>query len=613
MDNQEILYTDELRARIMELEYSQLTVDKIKKIYYEETGKELNLDINIFHSKDYEEELDIGKNGFDGTIIHFYDKNKGINEVYSITRGSEAVEENTNRPDDWMYNLFGIFIGQNTEQYHDAQKFDEFIISNYIKNNKEDFTYIGFGHSLGGNTKQLQQILLNDYDRVYIINDAPPTFYQLAKIDLQFRRQLSIHFNLEFNNFNQIYTIDPIELKKFTEEYYKEAGQNIYHLVAEEDLLQMVSQTTRGFVHIGNYQVVDTIPGTNRLLEFLNRIPDKDIQAIQIYLSKYADVYNTEGFDGALKALTGIDAKLIDRYKDFDLFSKDILEVPDLAVNTIKMISDITKKLPDFIEALGYLIKNIDSILNAALETDLISLDEKQAIMNELQGMKEDFKQSLNKIFRQLNPITLFKEVRGLYKNILKRMEIIKQNLEPLIKTLNNSVNAHSIHYVLNGLENNKTYKANGDVVYHFTKNGQTIHVNVSSAYRIFTEGYQIYEKKQKILTQLKQDFEREYIDDYNERKRILLSKIEDMESYPSKYQHLLGNFTYDSQYYYLIKSIHVHEVIPPLESSNFISTFEHMFYVYEKEIEKGITMIDKFKKKIEEFFEQEEELARRY
>jgi len=237
----------------------------------------------------------------------------------------------------------------------------------------------------------------------------------------------------------------------------------------------------------------------------------------------------------------------------------------------------------------------------------------KQAIMNELQGMKEDFKQSLNKIFRQLNPITLFKEVRRLYKDILKRMEIIKQNLEPLIKTLNNSVNAHSIHYVLNGLENNKTYKANGDVVYHFTKNGQTIHVNVSSAYRIFTEGYQIYEKKQKILTQLKQDFERDYIDDYNERKRILLSKIEDMESYPSKYQHLLGNFTYDSQYYYLIKSIHVHEVIPPLESNNFISTFEHMFYVYEKEIEKGITMIDKFKKKIEEFFEQEEELARRY
>ncbi|WP_442916963.1 DUF6792 domain-containing protein, partial [Lysinibacillus sp. 54212] len=55
----EILFSDELRGRIVDLEYGKLTEEAIKRIYFEETGKELAVDIQLYHAKDYSKKLDI--------------------------------------------------------------------------------------------------------------------------------------------------------------------------------------------------------------------------------------------------------------------------------------------------------------------------------------------------------------------------------------------------------------------------------------------------------------------------------------------------------------------------------------------------------------------------
>lgn len=125
----EVLFSQELRGRVMDLEYSGLTKKAIRQIYFEETGKKLTTDFDIYYSKDYIKKLNIGKNGFDGAIIHFYDESKGINQVYSIARGSENREEENWRPEDWMYNMFSIFVGQNKGQYLDAQLFEKEVTS----------------------------------------------------------------------------------------------------------------------------------------------------------------------------------------------------------------------------------------------------------------------------------------------------------------------------------------------------------------------------------------------------------------------------------------------------------------------------------------------------
>lgn len=74
---EEILFSDELRGRIVDLEYGELSEEAIKQIYFEETGKELTVDIQLYHSSDYSKKLEIGENGFDGTIVHFSMKVQG--------------------------------------------------------------------------------------------------------------------------------------------------------------------------------------------------------------------------------------------------------------------------------------------------------------------------------------------------------------------------------------------------------------------------------------------------------------------------------------------------------------------------------------------------------
>lgn len=95
MSNEELLNTDILRARVMDLEYENLTnkevESEIRRIYYEETVTRLTTNVTIYRSEDILEnerktEID---SGFDGTIIHFQSEEQQINQSITITRGSE--------------------------------------------------------------------------------------------------------------------------------------------------------------------------------------------------------------------------------------------------------------------------------------------------------------------------------------------------------------------------------------------------------------------------------------------------------------------------------------------------------------------------------------------
>jgi hypothetical protein len=193
-----VLDTDLLRARVMKLEYKHLTAEEIMRIYIEETGSDPPDQIHVYHSQDFKN-ININDFGFDGTIIHFYDKEKRINQMYTIARGSEIQEKDTWKPLDWAYNTFGIFVGQNKNQYDDALRFDEMVtqkITEELKRNGQtiELKKIGLGHSQGGNHVETIQLTEHRFDQVYVINDAPPSAYQLAYIDKRFRYELAKKF-----------------------------------------------------------------------------------------------------------------------------------------------------------------------------------------------------------------------------------------------------------------------------------------------------------------------------------------------------------------------------------------------------------------------------------
>jgi hypothetical protein len=126
----------------------------------------------VYHSDDFKNLNDINS-GFDGPVIHLYDEEKGINQMYTIARGSEIQEKDTWKPLDWAYNTFGIFVGQNKNQYDDALRFDEMVtqkITEELKRNGQtiELKKIGLGHSLGGNHVQVIQLTEHRFDQVYV-------------------------------------------------------------------------------------------------------------------------------------------------------------------------------------------------------------------------------------------------------------------------------------------------------------------------------------------------------------------------------------------------------------------------------------------------------------
>lgn len=618
----EVLFSDELRGRIVDLEYSELTEEAIKRIYFEETGKELTADIELYHASEYSGKLNIGKNGFDGTIVHFFDESSGVNQVYSIARGSETKEEESWRPEDWMYNTLGIFVGQNNGQYRDAQAFSQeitSIIENQTRNSEIDLVKIGLGHSLGGNTVQMQQLVDQQFDKVYTINAAQPTVYQLAYTDAIFRQQVDLKFKLK--NFNEIYTIDPKALVQFAEQYYKEAGDDIYRLVAEEDMLLAVSQNIRGFIEVGHGEPIDTMADFTGIGDILGEIPDKDIQAIQMYMAKYASHYNNEGFDGVVAAMTGVDLQLIDRLMDYEGSWKDIKETPQLISQAISTIRDMKKKIPETLKHLSIIQQNLDPILSVMVKHGYVSEDQKAAVLGAVEGIEKDLQEILKAIEEVkeknwtpfgdiMDIIDAYKIIKEKWNSITGHLNTIQVSLSDLMEAIDKSVHGHTIYNLLEALaaEKGKEYKGK-DLLMTVTSKGQKVKINLSSAVRIYTTGMAIYDGKEEVLGRMKSAYEMNYLQDFEKRKASLIEKITDMEVNYSKYQYLLGNFTYDAYQKYVLTGIDVHEHIPPL-SQSFKAAFEHMFHYYEQEIQQGRQEMATIKKTIEDYFKFDEELA---
>ena len=632
MSNEEVLNTDILRARIMNVEYQNLAIDEIKReikrIYIEETGKEPPAHITIYRSDDFKDFSHIDS-GFDGTAIHFYDEEKGINQLYTITRGSEASEKDTWKPLDWTYNVFGIFVGQNRSQYDAALRFDQIVTQKINEkvgrsDNKIKLKKIGLGHSLGGNLNETIQLTEKRYEKVYVINDAPPSFYQLATIDEYFWGQLVKKFNLNFDHYEEIYSIPPSELKAFAEEYYKKQidERSIHHLTAQEDLLYAVSGV-RGFIDIGSRQVIDTNKDFTSIKDLIAKISDKDVKAIQLYLSQYSDFYNEKGFDGVVQAMTGVDIAFIESLQGYDAIDY-VMHAKDILSKIDHMYDEMSEKIPVLLKHIGILYKNLDPMLSVFVQLGYMTVEEKNTVLREVKGIEKDvtlIQQLLHELWNGivlLNPVDILQCIETLFQirdkvlDIEKRLQIIQENTKNLQNAITTSVNAHSLNEVINALARSKgrTYDEYGNLILIKKVGEHEIRMNLSSAVRIYQKGLQIMEEKEAVLHKMKQYYFDEYVEDFEIQKRELMKKIEDMEQNPWAYQHLLGHFTDDAKQVYVLRRIDVHESIPPLDP-RIPHIFETMFLYYEQEISKGKELIETIKKSFEEFFEQDQNVSK--
>ena len=617
----EILLSEVIRNRIMKLEYGKLTEWKIRQIFLEETGQELPASIDVYYSDEFIEDSD--SYGFDGTIIHFFDEVKGINQAYTITRGSEKYEEKSWKPSDWIYNLMGIFVGKNAGQYEAAIKFDQQVtkkIDQKVTSNIE-LKKMGLGHSLGGNLIIILQLTTNWYDSVYATNPAPPSYYQLANIDRGFKEALQVEFNINPFDSNAIYEINKDELKTFAEKYYKEAGQDINITIANQDILYAISNV-RGFIKVGNVDFIDAYPGKNidSLKPLFDKLPDDVLQAIQVYLAtNLSEVYNEEGLMGFLRELTGVNGQLIDDFLGYEGFDY-VKNSPHLIKEGYNMIKDMQEKVPILLGHINALRENVEPILDTFIELGYMTEKEKKTVMTEIDGLENDveelailvrnaFKFDLGSIGRI---IKLFGGIEDILNRMSNRVDTIFENTKVLRELIHYGGDAHGLARVIDALGGKGRHFHQGDLIIAKSINGVDISVNISSATRIFMTGTAFMDAKLALLNQMKSYYEEEYLEHYKERKSNLSQKINDMESSPSNYQYLLGKFTYDTQLFYRLTNINVHEDIGALPYNGFQAVFDNLFAYMESDIIKDRAFLDDVKDSIEKFFEVDQKIANR-
>jgi len=704
MSNEELLNSDILRARIMDLEYENLSEkeikSEIKRIYFEETGKMLTADVNIYRSDDILKEhrktnID---SGFDGTIIHFQSEELKINQAITITRGSELGEKNTWKPIDWTYNLIGIFVGGTDNQYQDARRFDD-KVKNIIQNQRNTLPTLekyGFGHSLGGNNISILQLIPDDkgelrFKNVYAINDAAPTAYQLAVIDSDFRWLINREYQLK--NEQDIYTIPPDELKAFTEEYYKNKidETTIHHLTAEEDMLYGAS-SVRGFLEIGGRDgFLDTDPIFSGIRELVDKIPDKDLRTIQMFLSNYSTTYNNDGFDGFIKELTGFNPAVVDSVLNarsdfsetvekvqksmndlgkpftditeadnfwsvvkesvtlpFDVvganinFQNELLSglfqtignITELIVKAVPMIIEMTKKLPEVIRSVKVLYENLDPILQAFVDVGFISQIEKDEIVSYIKEIETSLVAIQTTIDESLDPslllalnskdpksqieeiieiVTAFQKIQSEISDIQEAFEGLKNVDTSFMEHFSVSAHAHGLDAVINALAVNKNISYKNNDMYMSPSGSGEIKVNISSSVRIYQKGLAITEEKESNVKKLKALFDIEYLEDYQNRQREIVTKIHTMESNPSQYSYLLYRTLWNpADGYYTLTTINVNEQLFPFPSK-INESFSHMIETIEGEIEKEKVLVKKIRDSIEELFSEEEKIAKMF
>ncbi|MFC4024368.1 DUF6792 domain-containing protein [Oceanobacillus longus] len=301
-----ILNTNEMRLRLIDLEYENLSeeqlIEQIKIIYIEEYGEELTANIDVFHSS--ESTLVANNNsGYDGTALYFYSEENYINEVYVISQGTQDMV-------DWEYNLEAMFAGLN---YSQAEKTRDFVTDFKKEFNIDEISVpvIGLSHSLAHNNNTTAHLAFDIFDKVYSINGAQTNYYQLYYTDDDFAFKVRSNFSISRIDPYAIYNIDPQQLRTFAENYYADKAENIHQLISEDDPLYAISGV-RGFFTLGEVDYYDTNPDFPGLRTLMEDIPDPVIKDFQELAVQYTVSSQRGGMQAAIQDILGVNLKVFD-------------------------------------------------------------------------------------------------------------------------------------------------------------------------------------------------------------------------------------------------------------------------------------------------------------
>ena len=351
---------------------------EIRRIYFEETGHELKADIEILKSSDAKS-LKGDQSGYDGTAIYFKTEGKENDQLYILSQGSQQAK-------DWEYNMNAMLAGQDATQAYATY--------NFVKEAKEHFNVndkvnqadiIGMSHSLAHNNNATAQLIYNVFDKVYSVNGAQTNYYQLYSADDEFRKEVNKQFSLNRLDLFAVYKLDPVKLRKFTEEYYEKEGntKGIHQLISTDDPLYGISGA-RGFFPVGTVEKVDTNTERPGIRDIFDQLPDAEVAHLQQLAITYT-VAEKAGSTNGLKELTGLDISIFEGAKGNWDYAKLYMTKGD-EINA--MIANMNAKVPPLIDSIKKLTSNSDIIFSHFVEAGYLKESEKNIVVQELTNIE---------------------------------------------------------------------------------------------------------------------------------------------------------------------------------------------------------------------------------
>lgn len=561
MRNKNLFENENVKLRLINLEYSYKerfaseNADEVKKakkdfvadvrrIYKEETNKELPKDIEIYTSKEILQNKDssVKSSGYDGTAIYIQDKNHGTNQLQIISQGSADNE-------DWGYNFLGLFLGMDDSQYKATKEFT--IETKKKTQDVKSLNTYAMGHSLANNNQVLVQLIDGEFDEVYGVNGAQISVDHILKADYKLTNYLKRKFNTI-----KISEIPKNDLKKAIIKYYNDKGvtANITQRISSDDPLYGVSGKA-DFITFGDVKMTNTHPDIKGFRSVIDHIPDEDVSKLKGYFQKYAADYRKGGIQGFAMEAIGVDMDFLNGIMNEEGTAQQIAYCLKHPARLLNMVGALDKKLPEFKEFFAKVKAYSGPVLNQLEANGYIDEAKKKTIQKDIAEV-ERLTGRLDVLYEKIKFLVDWKTViftlnnrqlsQSLMKNLIefystyKALEEALGKLDQDTKDLLNLIGeGHSITPLLNALSKKKGISYKGGDIYFSKKgkDGKEIKVNLSSAIRIYQAGMAAISKIEAEIERYQRVFHHEIHDHFATKKSELTKAIHDMEANPSRYQ----------------------------------------------------------------------------
>src|SRR5699024_9701996 len=374
-----VIDADEMRMRITQIEYEGLSEEEykkeIKRIYLEESGERFPAEIEVYSTSNpnhFKED----NSGYEGTAVHIHSEEENISEMYVISEGSQTAE-------DWLYNVRGIFAGQDISQAKGANKFVNEAKKHFEVSDSISVT--GLSHPLAHNNNATAHLMYDTFDEIYSVNGAQTNYYQLYNNDERFEEAVNDKFSIspmDSREFSDV--VDPEKLKSFAEEYYAEEGKDIHQIIYKNDPLYGVSGT-RGFFELGDVDPIEPDSDHSGLREIMDSIPDDEAKELQALAIQFSEATEDGDLNDGVQELTGVNLDLIERLKE-DKVSTYFGSGGELD----QMVEEMDEKVPDVLEQVKKLTSNADDIFQKFVDAGYIKAYQKDLIVKELTNIESE-------------------------------------------------------------------------------------------------------------------------------------------------------------------------------------------------------------------------------